>query len=107
MDRHSRTSGTLALRELAPDEVKGDRRAKVWAVFNVKTANRSSSPNHKKSKHEQRGKNRPLRLSRSDWAGRLRRSVLLPSKDGFPIRIYNTYERAIESLTWKGRAKLI
>ena len=29
------------------------------------------------------------------------------SKDGFPIGTYNTYEEAIESLAWKGRAKLL
>ena len=27
------------------------------------------------------------------------------SKDGFPIGTYNSYEEAIESLAWKGRAK--
>jgi hypothetical protein len=27
------------------------------------------------------------------------------SKDGFPIGTYNSYDDAIESLTWKGRAK--
>ena len=26
-------------------------------------------------------------------------------KDGFPIGTYNTYEEAMESLAWKGRAK--
>ena len=26
-------------------------------------------------------------------------------KDGFPIGRYNTYEEALESLAWKGRAK--
>jgi len=29
----------------------------------------------------------------------------LASKDGFPIGRYNTYEEALESLEWKGRAK--
>jgi hypothetical protein len=27
------------------------------------------------------------------------------SKDGFPIGTYKSYEEAIESLEWKGRAK--
>jgi hypothetical protein len=27
------------------------------------------------------------------------------SKDGFPIGTYDTYEEAMESLAWKGRAK--
>ena len=27
------------------------------------------------------------------------------SKDGFPIGTYNSYEEAMESLAWKGRAK--
>jgi hypothetical protein len=27
------------------------------------------------------------------------------SKDGFPIGTYNSYDEAIESLAWKGRAK--
>jgi hypothetical protein len=29
------------------------------------------------------------------------------SKDGFPIGTYNSYEEAMESLAWKGRAKLL
>jgi hypothetical protein len=29
------------------------------------------------------------------------------SKDGFPIGTYNSHEEAIESLAWKGRAKLL
>ena len=29
----------------------------------------------------------------------------LASKDGFPVGTYKTYEEAMESLAWKGRAK--
>jgi hypothetical protein len=29
------------------------------------------------------------------------------SKDGFPIGTYNSYDEAIESLAWKGRAKAV
>ena len=29
------------------------------------------------------------------------------SKDGFPIGTYNSYEEAIESFAWTGRAKLL
>ena len=29
------------------------------------------------------------------------------SKDGFLIGTYNSYEEAMESLAWKGRAKLL
>jgi len=30
-----------------------------------------------------------------------------PSKNGFPIGTHNSYEEAMESLAWKGRAELL
>ena len=31
--------------------------------------------------------------------------IFFASKDSFPVGTYNTYEEALESFVWKGRAK--